>query len=177
MWYFIPHQPAVISGLVANLAAGKLVSGTMIYDEVPHCSGWLFGVPCNERTVVEVDQLLSPDFARKSRLYNIRKGEHRILGSLKSVSGSHSLDCEDASLPYSYCYEALNTAGKCFYIKGDSTIRTRPSGARLVEFLRVNCTEEEYLPAMRWIAMTADEIYRNRFRVAELIRYRRHYFR
>lgn len=177
VWYFIPHQKAMISDLVANLSAGKLVSGTMIFDEVPHSSGWLFGVPCDERTAPELDKLFSRDFARKSRLYNIRKGEHQIIGALQSVTGAHSLDWEGAALPYAYCYEALKSGGECFYMKGDSTIRTRPSGAQLSVFLKANCLVEEYLPALRWISMTADGIYRNRLRVAELMRYRKHYFK
>lgn len=177
VWYFIPHQKAMIADLVVNLSAGKLVSGTMIFDEVPHCSGWLFGVPCNESTTFELDNLFSRDFARKSRLYNIRKGEHQILGALQSATGSRSLDREGVALPYAYCYEALKQGGECFYMKGDSTIRTRPSGAQLSAFLKANCAEDEYLPALRWIAMTADGIYRNRLRVAELMRYRKHYFK
>jgi hypothetical protein len=176
VWYFKTHQDATIRALKKGLAEEKLVSGTMIFDEIPHCSGWMFAVPCNPHTHCELDKLFAPNFARKSRTYNIRKGEHRILGTFQSVSGLLTLDNNTSSRPYPYCYEALTEGWTCFYMKGDSTLRTNPAKVNLENFLENNCENDELLSALRWISMTSDIILKSWIRTSEAREYQQRYF-
>lgn len=177
VWYFQNHQESVLNKLCQSIDDGNLVSGTIIIDEIPHVSGWFFGLPLNEDTLKELDKIFEKNFARKSRMFNIRYGEHKILSTIQSVSGFQSLDDDNKWIgAYAYCYKAITLGEKCFYLKADGTIRTNPSKRKFNEFMMINSTDQEYYAAMRWITIKADGLLKNKFRMGEILRYRKNYF-
>jgi hypothetical protein len=177
VWYFNSQQKTTVNNLFEKLKEDQLVVGSVIYDEIPHCSGWLFGTSLNRNTRDEIESLFKYNFARKSRLYNIRTGEHRILNTLKSVSGIHRLDgCED-SLPYASCYRALINGDSCFYLKGDATLRTNPAATNMVKFLKLNTIQLEFFQVLQWLSLQALTSSQCWTRMLEISRYRRHYFK
>lgn len=177
VWFFKPHQQAIIDAMLAYLEEGKLVAGTLIFDYIPHCSGWLFALPYNKDTRAELESLFAENFVRQSRKFNIRKGEHKVLSMLQSVNGVISLDQPHATPAYPYCYAAINQGLECFYMKGDSTLRLNPSKAKFEEFLQTNCSEDEKLKALQWLSRRADALLDSPLRLQEMHRYRRHYFK
>lgn len=176
VWYFQSHQETVLNNLCQSLNEGKLVSGTFIIDEIPHVSGWFFGMPLNEGTLKELSEIFNRDFARKSRMFNIRYGEHKILSTIKTVSGFQSLDHENWIGAHAYCYNAMTLGEKCFYLKADGTIRTNPRNRRFNEFMKMNSTDEEYFFAMRWVTARADDLLQSNHRMAEMLKYRKNNF-
>lgn len=176
VWYFEKHQQKLIGELMEGMDSGKLTVGTKIFDDIPHVSGWLFGSHFDQNTIANLDLLFLPNFARKSREYNIRKGEHKILTSFSSTKGIKSLDKEHSSNMYAYCYTAIAEGLECFYLKADATLRMNPSSSKLEEFLSLNATEDEYYHALRWITSKADALLNSPLRRAELSQFRKHHF-
>ena len=178
VWFFQKYQLSTIKNMLTALKQNKLAVGTKIFDEVPHVSGWFFAAPINKNTSDELDNLFKPNFARKSRKFNIRSGEHKIFNTVTSVAGSESLDLPNKASPVPpHCYEAIIEGSECFYLKADSTIRTNPAEAKIEKFLAVNTTDDiEYFNALRWISSRADALISDPVRLAELSIYRHQHY-
>ena len=156
----------------------ELFVGAMIADEVPHCSGWLFALPVNQGTTHELDKLLSPNFARKSKDYNIRIGEHKILHTIVSVSRISQLESFEAMMPYPYCYKALAEGLECFYLKSDATFRVGATNMSLEKFIAINCIDEdERMQLIQWLSRRASSLLLGKkSKITEMSLYQRRYF-
>lgn len=176
VWYFKRYQEELVRELIEGMDSGRLTVGSRIIDDIPHVSGWLFGIRLDEHTIAGLDQLFTINFARKSRNYNIRKGEHRIITRMASVNGIKSMDRQEKTKPYAYCYTAISKGLECFYLKADVTLRTNPADSQLEKFLEINATGNEYFEALRWITAKADALLNNPLRRAEMAQFRHHYF-
>ena len=175
VWYFQKYQPTLVKALSENNEIDTLIVGTEIFDEIPHVSGWFFTVPFNSQTQTELNSLFSKNFATKSRMYNIRKGEHQIAPSLKFFNQIKALDPE-AGLPYAGTYKAVKDGVENFYMKADCSFRTNCVTSSLKNFLVINTTGEEYNYAYRWLTLKADNIQKSKLRVAELSHFKNRYF-
>jgi hypothetical protein len=176
VWYFKKHQEKLICELVESVDRGNLTSGTMIFDDIPHLSGWFFGVKLTENTIADLDKLFAPNFARKSREYNIREGEHKIITRLSSIDRLKNLDENGPARPYAYCYTAVSEGLECFYLKADANLRTNPAKSQLEKFLRVNASDEEYMESLSWIISKSDSLFNSPLRRAEMYQFRKYYF-
>lgn len=175
-WYFEKYHDDLVTRISRGLDERALVAGTMILDEVPHVSGWLFAVPFDARTQPELDRLFERNFARKSRQYNIRIGEHRILPTIRSVSAVRPLVATGSVPAVSYCYEALMSGAPCPYLKADAVMRTDPTRARLQEFLDINTSAADRDAVLRWTATRSAGLLRSHLRMREMREYRKQCF-
>jgi len=174
LWFFEKYQSDVVRSVIEGLKSEKLVFGTYIPDEVPHASGWLFGLGFNDMSKRQLDQLFRKSFYRKSRRFNIRLGEHKIIPLLRTHNGMKSVDSfQEPGKFVHYGYTAISDARKCFYLKGDSTLRINPVESKLLEFLKINATESELTHVSRWISSSADRNFRSLIRRLECRRFQK----
>lgn len=176
VWFFQKYWDDIVGRLDNEISQGSLVCGTMIVDEVPHVSGWLFGVATTTPLVEELQSLFDRNFARKSRRYNIRKGEHQIFPTLWSAASFVSLDLPSSIPAVPYGYVAIMDGTECYYMKADSALRVNNARSKMVEFLATNASGRETSDALRWLARRSDILSRSRSRLIETRGYRRAFF-
>jgi hypothetical protein len=176
VWFFSKYHEEIVERINTGISEGALACGTMIVDEVPHVSGWLFGVPTTREFVIELQTLFNRNFARKSRRHHIRQGEHQILPTLKSASGVLNLDLPSSIPAVPQGYTAIMQGSQCYYMKADSSFRVNNARSRMTEFLTTNSSGPERSEALRWLARRSDILCRSRIRQIEMRRYNRAYF-
>lgn len=176
VWFFQKYWEDVVGRLDKGISEGALVCGTMIVDEVPHVSGWLFGVATTAPLLEELQSLFDRNFARKSRRYNIRLGEHQILPALRSAGSVVNLDLPSSIPAVPQGYTAIMHGTECYYIKADSALRVNNARSKVAEFLAANASGREVSDALRWLARRSDILSRSRIRLVEMRSYRRAYF-
>jgi hypothetical protein len=176
VWFFEKYQADIVARISGELDRKALVAGTMVLDQVPHVSGWLWGLPVNGRTHQELMQLFRPSFARKSRRYHIQNGEHKILPTLRSTEDVVSIDERSPMPAVANGYVALMQGSECFYVKADASMRTNSSTAHLHEFLECNAGEAESRMVLRWLADHSGRLLQDAMRRRELQIYQEYHF-
>ena len=176
VWYFEKYQADIVDRLVTSIPTESLCVGGFIADEIPHVSGWLFGVPFTADWRADLSVLFDRHFLRRARRYHIAFGEHRILPSMKKSRALTVLQKAEENPAIAACYEAVISGSACFYLKADSQWRTEPSGNRLAQFLDVNAVPEERNAVLRWLAGRSAILASDWTRRYEFSAYRRRHF-